>query len=61
MIMTILNFSDSYVYQIDLNKVSIWDPLWTSEDYEEYLMDIEFKLSNIEWMVSKNNEIINMN
>jgi hypothetical protein len=59
--MTILNFSDSYVYQIDLNKVSIWDPLWTSEDYEEYLMDIEFKLSNIEWMVSKNNEIINMN
>ncbi len=61
MIMTILNFSDSYVYQIDLNKVSIWDPLWTSEDYEQYLMDIEFKLSNIEWMVGKNNEIINMN
>jgi hypothetical protein len=61
MTMTILNFSDSYVYQIDLNKVSIWDPLWTSEDYEQYLMDIEFKLSNIEWMVGKNNEIINMN
>ena len=61
MIMTILNFSDSNVYQIDLNKVSIWDELWTSEDYEQYLMDIEFKLSNIEWMVGKNNEIINMN
>jgi hypothetical protein len=61
MTMTILNFSDSYIYQIDLNKVSIWDPLWTSEDYEQYLMDIEFKLSNIEWMVGKNNEIINMN
>ena len=61
MIMTILNFSDSYIYQIDLNKVSIWDPLWTSEDYEEYLMDNNFKLSNIEWMVSKNSEIINMN
>lgn len=61
MTMTILNFSDSYIYQIDLNKVSIWDPLWTSEDYEEYLMDNNFKLSNIEWMVSKNSEIINMN
>jgi hypothetical protein len=61
MTMTILNFSDSYIYQIDLNKVSIWDPLWTSEDYEEYLMDNDFKLSNIEWMVSKNSEIINMN
>ena len=61
MILTILNFSDSYVYQIDMNKVSIWDPLWTSEDYEKYLMDNEFKLSNIEWMASKNNKIINMN
>ena len=43
-----------------MNKVSIWDPLWTSEDYEDFLNDNEFKLSNIEWMVGKDTEILNM-
>jgi hypothetical protein len=49
------------VYIIDMTTIAIWDQLWTSEDYEEFLNDNEFKLSNIEWMVGKNNEIINMN
>ena len=60
MILTILNFEDSNVYQIDMRVVSIWDELWTSEDYEDFLNDNEFKLSNIEWMVGKNTEILNM-
>jgi len=60
MILTILNFEDSNVYQIDMRVVSIWDELWTSEDYEDFLTDNEFKLSNIEWMVGKDTEILNM-
>ena len=60
MILTILNFEDSNVYQIDMTTVSIWDELWTSEDYEDFLNDNEFKLSNIEWMVGKDTEILNM-
>ena len=60
MILTVLNFEDSNVYQIDMTTVSIWDELWTSEDYEDFLNDNEFKLSNIEWMVGKDTEILNM-
>ena len=60
MILTILNFEDSNVYQIDMTTVSVWDELWTSEDYEDFLNNNEFKLSNIEWMVGKNTEILNM-
>ena len=60
MILTILNFEDSNVYQIDMTTVSIWDELWTSEDYEDFLNDNEFKLSNIEWMVGKDTQILNM-
>ena len=60
MILTVLNFEDSNVYQIDMKQVSIWDELWTSEDYEDFLNDNEFKLSNIEWMVGKDTEILNM-
>lgn len=60
MILTILNFEDSNVYQIDMTTVSVWDELWTSEDYEDFLNDNEFKLSNIEWMVGKDTEILNM-
>ena len=60
MTLTVLNFEDSNVYIIDMNKISIWDPLWTSEDYEEFLNDNDFKLSNIEWMVGKDTEILNM-
>ena len=60
MILTILNFEDSNVYQIDMTTIPIWDELWTSEDYEDFLNDNEFKLSNIEWMVGKNTEILNM-
>tara|TARA_R100000655_G_scaffold101873_1_gene147387 strand:+ start:539 stop:724 length:186 start_codon:yes stop_codon:yes gene_type:complete len=58
MILTILNFEDSNVYQIDMKKVSIWNELWDSEDYEGFLNDNEFKLSNIEWMVGKDTEIL---
>ena len=58
--LTILNFEDSNVYQIDMRVVPIWDELWTSEDYEDFLNDNEFKLSNIEWMVGKDTEILNM-
>jgi len=60
MIITVLNFEYNNVYQRYMNKVSIWDPLWTSEDYEEFLNDNEFKLSNIQWMVGKDTEILNM-
>ena len=60
MILTILNFEDSNVYQIDMRVVPIWDELWTSEDYEDFLNDNEFKLSNIEWMVGEDTEILNM-
>ncbi len=60
MILTILNFEDSNVYIIDMTTIAIWDELWTSEDYEEFLNDNEFKLSNIEWMVGKDTEILNM-
>ena len=60
MILTILNFEDSNVYQIDMTTISIWDELWTSEDYEDFLNDNEFKLSNIEWMVGKDTEILNL-
>ena len=60
MILTILNFEDSNVYQIDMTTVPIWDELWTSEDYEDFLYDNEFKPSNIEWMVGKDTEILNM-
>ena len=60
MILTILNFEDSNVYQIDMTTIPIWDELWTSEDYEDFLNDNEFKLSNIEWMVGKDTEILNM-
>ena len=58
--LTILNFEDSNVYQIDMRVVPIWDELWTSEDYEDFLTDNEFKLSNIEWMVGEDTEILNM-
>lgn len=58
--LTILNFEDSNVYQIDMRVVPIWDELWTSEDYEDFLNDNEFKLSNIEWMVGEDTEILNM-
>ena len=58
--LTILNFEDSNVYQIDMRIVPIWDELWTSEDYEDFLTDNEFKLSNIEWMVGEDTEILNM-
>ena len=60
MILTILNFEDSNVYQIDMTTIPIWDELWTSEDYEDFLNDNEFKLSNIEWMVGKDTEILNL-
>ena len=58
--LTILNFEDSNVYHIDMRVVPIWDELWTSEDYEDFLTDNEFKLSNIEWMVGEDTEILNM-
>ena len=60
MTLTVLNFEDSNVYIIDMTTIAIWDQLWTSEDYEEFLNDNEFKLYNIKWMVSKNTEILNM-
>ena len=60
MILTILNFEDSNVYQIDMTTVPIWDELWNSEDYEDFLYENEFKPSNVEWMVGKDTEILNM-
>jgi|TARA_R110002012_G_C11210661_1_gene561171 hypothetical protein len=60
MTLTVLNFEDSNVYIIDMTTIAIWDQLWTSEDYEEFLNDNEFKLSNIQWMVGKDTEFLNM-
>ena len=47
MILTILNFEDSNVYQIDMKTVTIWEELWTSEEYEEFQKEKEVKKMKI--------------
>ena len=49
---TILDFTDARVYQFDL--LNYYDPkviaYWQHEDFEEFITDQGFSLSNIEWM-----------
>ena len=48
---TVLNFETGRVYQY-----KVWD--FSDTDYENYLTEQGHNLSNCEWMVHSNNEII---
>jgi len=56
MILTILNFSDGKVYQKDMTDEPMWSEEWGQEGYEEYMINKGFKLGNIEWMTSVDDE-----
>ncbi len=53
MYITVLNFEDGRVYQHNVGALE-----HTGEDYEAFLDREGYELSNIEWMVHKNSEII---
>lgn len=46
----VLDFEDGKVYRYDVRSVS--------KEHEEYLLEQGHSLSNIEWMVTDNDEII---
>ena len=46
----VLDFIDSKVYKYDVRSVS--------KEHEEYLAEQGHSLSNIEWMVTDNDEVI---
>ena len=52
---TILNFETGRVHQYKIYDV---DQVWEHSDYEKYLTEEGHNLSNCEWMVHDNNEII---
>ena len=56
MTLTILNFEDGKVYQKDMNKEPGWFEQWENDEYVDYITDKGFSLSNIEWMISKQDE-----
>jgi hypothetical protein len=56
MYITVLNFEDGRVYQHNVGAHE-----HASEDYEAFLDREGYELSNIEWMVHKNSEIISEN
>jgi hypothetical protein len=57
MTLTILNFADGKVYQKNMDDLPTYNKMeWQSEDYEEYLVEYGFSLSNIEWMTSAEEE-----
>mgnify|MGYP000580513424 FL=1 len=57
MTLTILNFADGKVYQKNMNDLPTYNKMeWQSEDYEDYLVEYGFSLSNIEWMTSAEEE-----
>ena len=59
MYITVLDFEDGKVYQYEISAWSNsnnWNP--DSEDIEDYLTSKGHNLSNIEWMVHQNPEII---
>ena len=53
MYITVLNFEDGRVYQ---HNVGAYEH--AGEDYEAFLDREGYELSNIEWMVHKDSEII---
>ena len=53
MYITVLDFTDGKVYRYDIDG---WDIENTS--CEEFLSDMGHSVSNIEWMVHENGEII---
>ena len=50
---TVLDFTDGKVYQYDIDGWNI-----ESTSCEEFLSDMGHSISNIEWMVHENGEII---
>ena len=53
---TVLDFESGRVYQYYISKAT---PFLKGETtYEDYLIDKGHNLSNIEWMIHSNNEII---
>ena len=51
MYITVLDFTDGKVYQYDIGG-------WDIESHQEFLSDMGHSVSNIEWMVHENSEII---
>jgi len=49
---TVLDFEVGKVFQYEVKKD------WEYEDFEEYLSELGHNLSNCEWMVHKNPEIV---
>ena len=56
MTLTILNFEDGKVYQKDMTEEPDWFEQWENDEYVDYITDKGFSLSNIEWMISKQDE-----
>ena len=56
MTLTILNFEDGKVYQKDMTEEPEWFEQWENDEYVDYITDKGFSLSNIEWMISKQDE-----
>ena len=56
MILTILNFMDSKVYQKDMTEEPDWNEDWKNINYEDYLIEYGFSLDNIEWMARNADE-----
>jgi hypothetical protein len=56
---TILDFESGKVLQYNLNNICFDNVLeeWQSEDFEQFILDEGFKLSNIEWMSHSDNTI----
>ena len=56
MILTILNFMDSKVYQKDMTEEPNWNEDWKNVNYEDYIIEYGFSLDNIEWMARNADE-----
>ena len=53
---TLLDFELGRVYQYEVMKQEGWNP--DSESIEEFLSSVGHNLSNCEWMVHSNSEIV---
>jgi len=56
MILTILNFMDSKVYQKDMTEEPDWNEDWKNVNYQDYIIEYGFSLDNIEWMARNADE-----
>ncbi len=52
---TVLDFESGRVYQYDM------EDYLENEEYEEYLNELNHNLSNCEWMIHKNPQVITGN